>query len=140
MQNQKLRDAKKKFDLPGPAKVPMRESYSFPGRMAIRIIYITPTKQRGYARTPILKPNKPVSPGKVAGRHLLLTVFLGICILGCDFLLSVSLQWIYGEKHRNHPCRSAAHREKRHTLPKEAGEPSVIPFSHHPIQHRTGYF
>src|SRR5882672_18209 len=32
------------FALPGPTKVSTRESYSFPGRIAIRIIYITPTK------------------------------------------------------------------------------------------------
>ncbi len=69
-----------------------------------------------------------------------ITVFLAICILGCDFLLYVLFQWIYGEKHRNRPRRpSAALREKRQTLPKEAAEPSVIPFPQRPIQHRTGY-
>ena len=36
------------------------------------------------------------------------TAFLAICILGCDFLLYVLFQWIYGEKHRNHSRRPAA--------------------------------
>jgi hypothetical protein len=69
-----------------------------------------------------------------------LTVFLAICILGCDFLLYVLFQWIYGEKHRNHPRRSAARRERRRTLSKEVGEPTVIPFPDRAMQHRTGYF
>ena len=29
-----------------------------------------------------------------------LTVFLAFCILGCDFMLVVLFQWLYGEKHR----------------------------------------
>lgn len=45
-----------------------------------------------------------------------LTVFLAFCILSCDFLLYVLLQWIYGEKHRNHASRAAARLEKRRTL------------------------
>jgi hypothetical protein len=70
-----------------------------------------------------------------------LTVFLAFCILGCDFLLYALFQWIYGEKHRNHPRRSAARREKRHTLSgKEVEETRILPFPQHPIQHRTGYF
>jgi len=39
-----------------------------------------------------------------------LTVFLGFCILGCDCLLYILFQWIYGEKHRNRPRRSATRR------------------------------
>jgi len=70
-----------------------------------------------------------------------LTVFLAFCILGCDFLLYVLFQWIYGEKHRNHARRSAARREKRRTLSgQEVGELSVIPFPQHPMQYRTGFF
>jgi hypothetical protein len=70
-----------------------------------------------------------------------LTVFLAICILSCDFLLYVLFQWVYGEKHRNHPRRPAARREGRRPLPsKESQEPGVIPFPQHPIQRRTVYF
>ena len=70
-----------------------------------------------------------------------LTVFLAFCILGCDFLLYVLFQWIYGEKHRNHARRLAARRERRRALSaKEDGEPGVLPFPQRPIQYRTGYF
>src|ERR1700687_1527956 len=48
----------------------MRESYSFLRKLAIRIIYITSTKQRTYISTPTLKPNKPACPRKVAGPQL----------------------------------------------------------------------
>src|SRR5271165_4074922 len=34
------------------------------------------------------------------------TVFLAICILGCDFLLYFLYQWTYGEKHRGLSRRS----------------------------------
>jgi hypothetical protein len=70
-----------------------------------------------------------------------LTVFLAFCILGCDFLLYVLFQWTYGEKHRKHARRSAARREKRHTLPaKEIGEASVLSFPQRPMHYRTGFF
>lgn len=36
------------------------------------------------------------------------TVFLAICILGCDFLLYVLFQWTYGEKRRGLSRRSRA--------------------------------
>jgi len=65
-----------------------------------------------------------------------LTVFLAFCILGCDCLLYVLFQWIYGEKHRKHARRSAARRKKRSAL----GEPRVLPFPQHSMQHRTGFF
>src|SRR6266478_3568006 len=58
------------FALPGLAKVPIRESYTFSGRLAIPIIYITSTTQRTYISTLSLKPNKPVCPRKVAGPQL----------------------------------------------------------------------
>ena len=35
------------------------------------------------------------------------TVFLAICILGCDFLLYFLYQWTYGEKRRGLSRRSA---------------------------------
>jgi hypothetical protein len=35
------------------------------------------------------------------------TVFLAICILGCDFLLYFLYQWTYGEKRRGISRRSA---------------------------------
>ena len=70
-----------------------------------------------------------------------LTVFLAICVLGFDFLLYFLFQLIYGEKHRNHPRRSAARREKRHTLSgKGVEETRVIPFPQHPVRHRTSHF
>jgi hypothetical protein len=71
-----------------------------------------------------------------------LTVFLAFAILGCDFLLYVLFQWIYGEKkHRNHARRSAARRNRRRTLSsKEVEAPGVLSFPQHPIQDRTGYF
>jgi hypothetical protein len=70
-----------------------------------------------------------------------LTVFLAICILSCDFFLYVLFQWVYGEKHRNHPRRSAARREKRQTLSgKDVEETRVLPFPERAMQHRTGYF
>lgn len=70
-----------------------------------------------------------------------LTVFLAFCILGCDFLLYVLFQWVYGEKHRNHPRGMAARREKRRTLPgKQVEDSGVLSFPQRPIQHRTGYF
>lgn len=69
-----------------------------------------------------------------------LTVFLAFCILGCDFLLYVLFQWIYGEKHRKHARRIAARRERHRALSaKEAVEPKVIPFPQHSMQHRIGY-
>ena len=34
-----------------------------------------------------------------------LTAFLAFCILGCDFMLVVLFQWLYGEKHRGHTAR-----------------------------------
>jgi len=37
-----------------------------------------------------------------------LTVFMAICILGCDFMLYVLFQWLYGEKHRKHVRKSPA--------------------------------
>jgi hypothetical protein len=70
-----------------------------------------------------------------------LTLFLAFCILGCDFLLYVLFQWIYGEKHRKHARRVAARAKKRRALSDEqVEEPRVLPFPQHAIQHRTGYF
>jgi hypothetical protein len=69
-----------------------------------------------------------------------LTVFLAFCILGCDFLLYVLFQWIYGEKHRNHARRVAAREKRRALSVKQADHPRVVPFPQQSIQHRTGYF
>ena len=38
------------------------------------------------------------------------TVFLAICILGCDFLLYFLYQWTYGDRRRGLARRSAAPR------------------------------
>jgi hypothetical protein len=71
-----------------------------------------------------------------------LTVFLAFAILGCDFLLYVLFQWIYGEKrHRNHARRAAARREKRRTLSsKQVEAPGALSFPQRQTQHRTGFF
>jgi hypothetical protein len=64
------------------------------------------------------------------------TVFLAFCILGCDFLLYVLFQWIYGEKHRKRARRSAARRERRGALPaNDVGGPGVLPFPQRPIRY-----
>ncbi len=70
-----------------------------------------------------------------------ITVFLAICILGCDLLLYVLFQWIYGEKHRRHARRIAARTEKRRTLSsRDAEVASGVPFPERATQYRTGYF
>jgi len=70
-----------------------------------------------------------------------LTVFPAFGILGCDFLLYVLFQWIYGEKHRNHARRVAARRERRRTVSGEkVSEARVLPFPRHAMRYRTGYF
>jgi hypothetical protein len=61
--------------------------------------------------------------------NMSITMFLAFCILGCDFMLYVLFQWIYGEKHRNRARRLATRRENSRTLPgKEAGKASVVSF------------
>jgi hypothetical protein len=40
-----------------------------------------------------------------------LTVFLAICILGCDLLLYILFQWVYGEKYRERSRRLAVRRK-----------------------------
>jgi hypothetical protein len=69
-----------------------------------------------------------------------LTVFLAFCILGCDFLLYVLFQWVYGEKHRKHARRVAAREKRRALSTKQAGHPQVLPFPAHTSRLRTGYF
>jgi hypothetical protein len=75
-----------------------------------------------------------------------ITVFLAFCILGCDFLLYVLFQWIYGEKNKKHARRAAARAAKRRTLSSRAlssnaAEPSrVVPFPERTMHYRTGYF
>jgi len=65
-----------------------------------------------------------------------LNVFLGFCILGCDFLLYVLFQWIYDERHRKH-----ARREKRRTLSaKPSGQPRVLQFPERALRYHPGYF
>ena len=58
-----------------------------------------------------------------------ITVFLAFCILGCDFLLYALYQWIYGEKRRNRPRRSAPHRDgRRIPCGKQVEESRSLPF------------
>ena len=49
------------------------------------------------------------------------TVFLAICILGCDFLLYFLFQWTYGEKRRGLSRRSRARKGA-------ANQPDARPF------------
>jgi hypothetical protein len=69
-----------------------------------------------------------------------LTVFLAFCILGCDFLLYILFQWIYGEKHRKHARRVAAREKRRALSTKQPRHPRVLPFPEHTSRLRTGYF
>jgi hypothetical protein len=46
----------------------------------------------------------PSIPSKEA--KMSLRVFMAICILGCDFMLYVLFQWMYGEKRRKHVHKS----------------------------------
>jgi len=52
-----------------------------------------------------------------------LRVFMAICILGCDFMLYVLFQWLYGEKHRKHVRKSRASNQP---LRMQARQPYVI--------------
>jgi hypothetical protein len=70
-----------------------------------------------------------------------ITVFLAFCVLGCDFLLYVLFQWIYGEKHRKHARRVAARAEKRRASSSNDTEATrVVPFPERAMQYRTGFF
>jgi len=70
-----------------------------------------------------------------------LTMFLAFCILGCDFMLYVLFQWIYGEKHRKHRRHSTAPRTKRQSLASnEVREHRVVSFPQHSMNYRTGFF
>jgi hypothetical protein len=70
-----------------------------------------------------------------------LTIFLAFCILGCDFLLYVLFQWIYGEKHRKHARRVAQRKLKGQAdSTRTVAGASVISFSPGAMRSRTGYF
>jgi len=69
-----------------------------------------------------------------------LTMFLAFCILGCDFMLYVLFQWIYGEKHRKHPRRLTAAEQRPTLLPKEFADSRVVSFPQREMQYRTGFF
>ena len=69
-----------------------------------------------------------------------ITVFLGLCVLSCDFLLYVLFQWVYGEKHKKHSRRVAARAKKGLALSRNAPEqPRVLPFPKPAMRYRTGY-
>jgi hypothetical protein len=69
-----------------------------------------------------------------------LTMFLAFAILGCDFLLYVLFQWIYGERHRKHARRIAAREKRRALTTKQTGQPRVLPFAERALRYRTGYY
>jgi hypothetical protein len=70
-----------------------------------------------------------------------LTIFLALSILGCDFLLVVLFQWVYGEKRRLRQIRSLRQREREgkdakvrlmqptsvHSLRRSSPSPSCSP-------------
>lgn len=70
-----------------------------------------------------------------------LTVFLAICILGCDLLLYILFQWIYGEKRRENSRRLAARRKKGAVLSDlEAQKNTPQAFARRGMNYRTGFF
>jgi len=70
-----------------------------------------------------------------------LTIFLAFCILGCDFLLYVLFQWIYGEKHRKSVRRRAKGMGRaRMVSPREAAEATLRAFSPEAMRSRTGFY
>jgi hypothetical protein len=73
-----------------------------------------------------------------------LTFFLAFCILGCDFLLYVLFQWVYGEKHRKAGRRSASRKVRDQAAAaraaREVGRARVLAFSQSAVRSRTGYF
>jgi hypothetical protein len=69
------------------------------------------------------------------------TVFLAISILGCDFLLYVLFQWVYGEKRRKVSRRRPASTQQPFTLAHRAAKKSnIFSFPQPPTRHRTGFF
>jgi hypothetical protein len=70
-----------------------------------------------------------------------LTVFLAIGILGCDLLLYILFQWIYGEKRRERSRRLAARRKTGPILSDlEARSSRPHAFPHRGMNYRTGFF
>jgi hypothetical protein len=53
-----------------------------------------------------------------------LTVFLALCILGCDFMIYMFFQWAYGEKRRAIARQVAAYRKAREEQPPR---PFLVP-------------
>jgi hypothetical protein len=65
-------------------------------------------------------------------------VFLAICILGCDVLLYILFQWIYGEKYRDRSRRLAARRKSGPVLvDSESAKSRWWAFSHRASNSRT---
>jgi hypothetical protein len=65
-------------------------------------------------------------------------VFLAICILGCDVLLYILFQWIYGEKYRHRSRRLAARRKSGPVLVDlESAKSRPWAFSHRASNSRT---
>jgi hypothetical protein len=60
-----------------------------------------------------------------------MTVFVALCILGCDFLLYAFFQWTYGEKRRTRSRRKSAESgtvlrpPQPHVLRAKAAEPET---------------
>lgn len=70
-----------------------------------------------------------------------LTIFLAVCILGCDFLLYLLFQWIYGEKDRKSVRRRAKGLGRARVIStKEAAEATLRAFSPEAMRTRTGFY
>ena len=69
-----------------------------------------------------------------------LTVFLAICILGCDFLLYFLFQLVYGEKRRKVSRRPPASTQQPLTLARRGKKSKISSFPHPPVRHHTGFF
>lgn len=52
-----------------------------------------------------------------------MTTFIALCVFGCDFLIVVLFQWLYGERR---------HRRFSHSGPREQTVPSQTPLYYVP--------
>jgi hypothetical protein len=69
-----------------------------------------------------------------------LTVFLAICIFGCDLLLYILFQWIYGEKRRARSRRLATRRKTGPILADLEPRSNAPRGFHHGMRYRAGFF
>jgi hypothetical protein len=69
------------------------------------------------------------------------TVFVALCVLGCDLLLYIFFQWIYGEKYRARTRRLAVRRKRGPILSDlDTGDRTPQAFSNRTMNYKTGSF